>query len=119
VLRRIRQFLWGPDPYELIRSALPEVSTLMAQAFEAVGGTQVPGSGLDQAGLIDGAEDVEDWLVHGEPGLALEHLIYMVGAPPLAISESTYALIDEAGRSMKMDPAKWEDIRPMKRPSTS
>jgi hypothetical protein len=89
----------------------------MAQAFEAVGGRPVPGSGLDQAGLIDGAEDVEDWLVHVEPQLALEHLIYMVREPPLAISESTYALIDEAGRSMKMDPANWEDIRPRTPPA--
>jgi len=84
----------------------------MEQAFEAVGGAPVAGSALDQAGLRDGVETVEDYLGHGEAGLALEHLIYMIHEPPLAISDSTYAVIAQAGQQMKMDPAEWEKIRP-------
>ncbi len=60
-----------------IRQTLPEVGTFMERAFAEVGGSPVPGSALDQVGLIDGVSIVEDYLRHGEPGIALEHLIYM------------------------------------------
>ena len=83
----------------------------MEQAFEAVGGTPVPGSALDQACLLDGTEVVEDYLAHGEPLAALEHLVYMIREPPLAISDATYALIAEAARQLNMA-ARWEDIDP-------
>ena len=96
----------------LIRAALPEVTALLDQAFTAVGHAPPAGSALDQAGLLDGAEVVEDWLAHGYPDLALEHLIYMVHEPGLRISPRTYELIATAGKRMKMDPAKWERINP-------
>jgi len=99
-------------PTRLIRAALPEVSALMVEAFEVVGGEPTPGSALDQAGLADGAEDVEDWLSHGEPGLALEHLVYMIREPRLPISDATYLLIAKAGQQLNMDPVLWEDLRP-------
>ena len=62
---------------------------LMREAFEAVGGTPVPGSALDQGSLIDGDEVVEDYLRHGEPGVALEHLVYMIWEADLPISDAT------------------------------
>jgi hypothetical protein len=99
-------------PAQLIRAALPEVATLMAQAFEAAGDPPAPDSGLDQLGLRDGAEIVEDYLAHGEPGVALDHLLYMVREPGLPISDATYALIAEAGGKMSMEPALWEDLQP-------
>jgi hypothetical protein len=100
------------DPTQLIRAALPEVSALMTQAFDAVGGTPVPDSELDQLGLANGAAIVEDYLAVGEAGLALDHLIYMVREPDLPISAGTYEFIAEAGQMMNMDPALWERIRP-------
>jgi hypothetical protein len=33
---------------------------------------------FEQVGLLDGAEEVRDYLEHNEIGLAVEHLLYMV-----------------------------------------
>jgi hypothetical protein len=95
-----------------IRRALVEVEALMARAFAAVGHSPEPGSALDQAGLRDGGDIISDYLCHGEHGLALEHLIYMVREPSLPISRETFTLIDQAGRTLGMAPGSWEDIRP-------
>ena len=97
---------------ELIGLALPEVSDLMGEAFREVGGEPQPGSALDQAGLRDGQEIVTEYLEAGEPGEALEHLIYMVSGPELPISDETYRMIEDAGLLLKMDPAMWESLRP-------
>jgi hypothetical protein len=35
---------------------LPEVTALMKETFDAVGGSPIPGSRLDQVFLLDGAE---------------------------------------------------------------
>ncbi len=40
--------------------------------------TPAPGSTLDQEGLRNGKEIVSDYFTHGEVGLALEHLVYMI-----------------------------------------
>src|SRR5436305_11932440 len=98
------------DIEDRIRKALAEVQVLMQRAFDAAGGTPVPGSALDQAGLRDGEETVLDFLRHGEPGLALEHLLYMIQEPGLVISRPTHELIEQAGRAMDMDPALWERL---------
>jgi hypothetical protein len=98
------------DIVDCIRRALSEVKTLVQRAFEEAGGTPVPGSALDQAGLREGEEIVLDYLVHDEWGLALEHLIYMIEEPELVISRSTYELIERAGHAMSMSPALWEQL---------
>ena len=96
----------------LIRSALSEVEIQMARAFHQVGDEPEPGSDLDQLGLRDGGSTVEGYLHHGEWGLALEHLIYMVREPHLPISRVAFSQIDEAGRAMGIDPGTWESLRP-------
>ena len=95
-----------------IRQALPEVGNLMERAFAEVGGSPVPGSALDQAGLVDGVSIVEDYLHDGETGVALEHLIYMVEEPSLPISTGTFHCIEQAARLMRMDSGLIERIRP-------
>jgi hypothetical protein len=70
----------------------------MESAFEAVDGVPPVGSALDQNGLRDGTLIIEDYLDHGEPVVALEHLIYMVGEPELPVSEATRHAIADAGR---------------------
>jgi hypothetical protein len=82
----------------------------MQEAFAEVGGVPEPGSALDQLGLLDGEETVLEFLAHRETGLALDHLLYMIGEPGLVISRPTYALIEQAGRAMGMDPARWESL---------
>jgi hypothetical protein len=94
-----------------IKLALQEVHPLVQCAFAQVGGVAVPGSALDQNGLLDGAEIVLEYLARGEAGLALEHLVYMVREPGLAISATTYRLIEVAGREMEMDSKLWEGLK--------
>lgn len=84
----------------------------MQAAFAKVGGVAPAGSPLDQNGLIDGRDVVLEYLEAGEPGEALEHLIYMVHEPELPISRRTYACIESAGNAMRMDKRLWERIRP-------
>lgn len=97
---------------DCIREALAEVDLLMQAAFEKVGGVAPPGSALDQNGLVDGHGRVTELINVGEPGLALEHLIYMVDEPSLAISQRAYVCIEFAGNAMSMDKRLWECIRP-------
>jgi hypothetical protein len=85
---------------ECISEALREVEPLMRAAFEEVGGVAPADSALDQAGLKDGAEMVVDYLTHGERGLALEHLIYMVRETDLPISRRTYGCMERAANQM-------------------
>jgi hypothetical protein len=100
------------EPEHFIRQALPEVGALIERAFAEVGGAPIAGSALDQAGLIDGVSIVEDYLRHGEPGVALEHLIYMIHEPRLPISTGTFHLIAQAARLMHMESDLIERIRP-------
>jgi hypothetical protein len=95
-----------------IRQALPEVGSLMERAFAKVGGSPDPGSALDQAGLMDGVSVVEDYLHHGETGLALKHLIYMIHEPRLPISVDTFRFVEQAARLMRLDSDLVERIRP-------
>lgn len=83
----------------------------MSVLFEATGSPE-PGSTLDQAGLRDGQVTVVDYIRNGEPGLALEHLIYMVREAALEISHQTFGLIDRAGLTMGMSPELWQDLKP-------
>ena len=57
-------------------------------------------SPLDQAGLRDGVAIVRDYLAHGEPGVAFEHLIYMIVEPELQLSEESCRSIQEAGQAL-------------------
>ena len=100
------------QPEQLIRQALTEVGLLMERAFAEVGGSPVPGSALDQAGLSDGVGIVEDYLEHNEAGVALEHLIYMVREPPLTISAETFQRIERAARVLSIEPDLVERTRP-------
>ena len=102
----------SPNIEDHLRRALTEVDGLMVRAFGAVSDAPAPGSVLDQCGLRDGAEIVEDYLRHGEAGVAFEHLLYMIAEPRLPISQATYDLIDQVGRAMGRDPKTWEDLRP-------
>jgi len=68
----------------------------MRAAFDSVGGSPEPGTALDQAFLLDGRVVVVDYLAHGEPGLAFDHLLYMI------IRDETARRLAEAGRALGM-----------------
>lgn len=70
-----------------------------------------PGSTLDQSGLKDGASIIADYLRHGEPGVAFEHLLYMVREPPLEVSDECFELIARAGRALGFEANSWQVLR--------
>lgn len=70
-----------------------EVQLALDGMFEVPGAPE-PGSGLDQEGLRNGEEIVQDLVKHGEPGVALEHLLYMVKEPPVPLSASARAVLE-------------------------
>lgn len=75
----------SPDVREDLLEVLDEVSTLMSAAYAQL--SPVPDDHpLAQSGLENGAEIVLDYIAHGEAGVALDHLLYMIKEPSLAIS---------------------------------
>lgn len=97
---------------ELILSVLDDVEPLMRAAFDAVGGTPPEGSSLDQVYLLDGREIVVDYLEHHEPGLAFDHVLYMIAEPPLAIGADTYSRLSEAAHLLGIPPDEWGHVNP-------
>jgi hypothetical protein len=94
----------------LILSVLDDIEPLMQAAFAAVGGSPEQGSALDQVFLLDGRVVVVDYLAHGEPALAVEHLIYMIKEPPLRIGDASVRRLAEAARTVGLPDAAWKDI---------
>jgi hypothetical protein len=92
--------LWKPRmaPVLAIRRAASEAQAELDRLYAA--GTPTVGSALDQLGLRDGMAIVEDFLDHGEMGLALEHLLYMVNEPSLHLSPQSRADIAQAASSL-------------------
>lgn len=89
---------------ELFRAVLDEVAPLMAAAFRDAG-AMAEDHPLAQAGLANGAAIVRDYLDHGEAGVALEHLLYMVQEPPLVLSARGRANLAELTRLLQLDPS--------------
>ena len=90
---------------------LDDVESLMAAAFDAVDGSPPPDSSLDQVFLIDGRSVVEDYITHGETGLAFDHLLYMIMEAPLQLSPGTLERLSFAGRAMGLSDEVWASIR--------
>ena len=95
---------------DLILSVLSDVEPLMQAAFDAVGGLPEPGSALDQVNLLEGREVIVDYLAHGEPGVAFDHLLYMIREPPLTIPAEALDRLALAGLAMGVDPSAWASI---------
>jgi hypothetical protein len=68
-------------------------------------GVPAPGSPLDQAGLREGLEIVDDYLRHGEVGLAFHHLLYMIREPDIALSRDAMARLQSVATAMGMPDA--------------
>jgi hypothetical protein len=92
---RLRDWAHSIDVGVLIRQALDAVEPLMERAFRAVQRKPDEGSVLDQAGLVDGAEIVIDYIAHREIGLAFDHLLYMIVEPSLPITTATFRALQE------------------------
>jgi hypothetical protein len=85
-------------PY--IRRVAEEAQSLLDAAYALEAG--LAGDRLEQAGLRNGLAIVEDYLTHGEAGVALEHLLYMIIEPALVLSERSQADIRHAAKALGM-----------------
>jgi hypothetical protein len=88
--------------HDNIAQAADEAQRLLNIEFAKWGGHPPAGSALDQAGLRDGREIVVDFLLHGEAGLALEHLVYMIHETGIALSDESRNQIRKAASAMQL-----------------
>lgn len=49
----------------------------------------------------------------GEPGLAFDHLLYMVEEPPLRLSPSAFEHLNAAAEALGITPSRLDDVRPI------
>lgn len=95
----------SPDLREDLLEVLDEVSTLMSAEYAQLG--PLPDDHpLAQSGLKNGAEIVLDYIAHGEAGVALDHLLYMIKEPPLAISARSSEKLARLAKVFEM-PLNW------------
>lgn len=94
----------------LIHAVAHEVQQHLNRLYAQVGTPEV-GSALDQLGLRDGIRIVDDYLKHGEPGAAFEHVIYMLTEPDIQLSASAYEALTDAGARIEMAPQLWAGVR--------
>jgi hypothetical protein len=91
--------------------AVALVAQDLVDAEFAKADTVVPGSALDHAGLRDGLRLVRDYLEHGEPGVALDHALYMLRELDLTIPAETHVALGRAAQAMKFALGKFEGVR--------
>lgn len=92
----------SPDLREDLLEVLDEVSTLMSAEYAQLG--PLPDDHpLAQSGLENGAEIVLDYIAHGEAGVALDHLFYMIKEPPLAISARSAEKLARLANALELD----------------
>ena len=72
---------------DLISKVANSVQELIDTDLAKVNREPSPEHPLSQAGLRDGNQIVIDYSNHGEYGLALEHILYMIEEPELSISD--------------------------------
>jgi|GEM_PF-2622406 len=69
-----------------------------------------PSSPLNQAGLTDGAQIVDDYLDHNELGLAFEHLIYMLVESGIDVTQAQFDEIATIGGDLGLPPSIWHGV---------
>jgi hypothetical protein len=83
----------------------------LVDAEFAKAGVVVPGSALDQAGLKNGLPVIRDYLQHGELGVALGHVLYMIRELDLTIPAHTYAVLGRTADAMKIGETKLRGVK--------
>jgi len=71
-------------------------------------GEPVPGSALDQEGLRNGAEIVNEYIQFGELELAFEHFLYMANEPDIPLSVAQFDAVETVGRRLSVAETKWK-----------
>lgn len=91
---------------EIARSVQAKLDAL----YRSVGNPE-PGSALDQAGLRDGSSIVEDFVSHGETGLAVEHLLYMITEPDIGLSRPDVQFLRRVCDVFAIERERWCSLR--------
>lgn len=91
---------------EIARSVQAKLDAL----YRSVGNPE-PGSALDQAGLRDGSSIVEDFVSHGEAGLAAEHLLYMITEPDIGLSQPDIEFLRGVCEVFGIEKETWRALR--------
>ena len=68
--------------------------------YERVNWTPEPESALAQEGLRNGLDVVEDYLAHNEPGVAFEHLLYMIEETGVALDKKYQTRLAELAKTL-------------------
>lgn len=68
--------------------------------------SDLAGSTYDQLGLADGAQTVASYLEHGELGLAIHHLCYMLDETGLAIPDADLRFVHDLANRVGERPPK-------------
>ena len=76
------------------------VQELVTLEYERVNWTPEPESALAQEGLRNGLDVVEDYLAHNEPGVALEHLLYMIEETGVALDKKYQTRLTELAKTL-------------------
>lgn len=85
-------------PTDTIVELAGRVQARLNRLFDQVGEPE-PGSALGQRGLRDGQGIVEDYVLHGEAGLAVEHLLHMVVESELRLAGNDHASLTAVCRA--------------------
>lgn len=80
--------LFKQSPINDLKGLSEIVQLKVNSLFDACGGSPAPGTNLDQAGLKEGNKIIEDYIEHGEAGLAFEHLQYMIKETEIELNDA-------------------------------
>ena len=83
-----------------IRIVTPEIQSLVNLEFAKAPNDPEPGSPLDQVNLRGGDRVVYEYLEHGEFGLAVDHLNYMVEETDIELPPATRKALAEIAALM-------------------
>ncbi len=77
-----------PSPIKDLKHLANQLQEKVNELFEACNWSPDPVSALDQVGLLNGKEIIEDYLDNGEAGVAFDHLNYMIEETEIQLNEA-------------------------------
>ena len=69
---------------------------------------------LDQAGLRNGLQIVDDFLRHNEFGCAFEHVVYMLVEPEIELTQAQFEEVVAIGTVLGLNPNLWNRVSVLK-----
>jgi len=85
-----------------IETVATEIQSLVNEEFQRDLNQHIKNSALQQAGLKNGKEIIDEYSVNFEYGLAFEHLLYMIDETGITVSQSSSTLLFELSEEMNL-----------------